>query len=183
VVRIRSSLESKQSSCLQAAQSPWLGCGVVNTTATQWAAGGVDELGQELAAPSRQAQTQHTQEHTVLPQFHPTTWITPSKRHGVTWSSRSSQEEKVKPTATAPGGAGQGVTQEEKGKQEQAATQQRRSCRSTTRSHHQGYPAKVGNLNWIPAVVVKQPTVCMVGVIVGFPQISKEMLCSIHHWK
>jgi hypothetical protein len=43
--------------------------GVVLSTPQQpsEAAGGVDQLGQELAAPSRQAQTQHTQEHTVLP--------------------------------------------------------------------------------------------------------------------
>jgi hypothetical protein len=113
VVRIRSGLDSKQSSCSQAAQSSGLGCGVVNTTATSAAAGGVDQLGQELAAPSRQTQTQHTQEHTrthsssTVPQFHQHIRINQQPPWSPTEAQDQAQEEKDKGSAASPGGEGQ----------------------------------------------------------------------------
>jgi hypothetical protein len=133
-------LDSKQSSCSQAAQSSGLGCGVVNTTATSAAAGGVDQLDQELAAPSRQTQTQHTQEHTVLPQFHSSTNIfeSISNHHGVqlklktkprrrrTRDQQQVQEEKDKPGAE-PGG---------EGKLEAAITISKQTQQRTTLSLH-----------------------------------------------
>jgi hypothetical protein len=61
VVRIRSGLVGTQSSCLQAAQSPWLGVVLSAPQQRRAAAAGVDQLGQELASQS--TSTGQSQEH------------------------------------------------------------------------------------------------------------------------